>query len=160
MPCSDVTEELRIELDPQDRLRGYELIKRTCGRAVGERSLMAEAFVGQPAAELLAISAEDFAHDHDVADETEMFLRFKHLFALQAGLRVMLGHQSGSATDPLRVARVSCHDDLTFLEAEISVDVIAEEIKACGKCKGCGTFSAKLKAAAGAPGSGVGQHGE
>ena len=148
MPCSDVTEELRIELDPQDHLRGYELIKRTCGRAVGERTLMGEAFVGRPATEILALTAEDFAERYDVPDETEMFLRFKHLFAVQAGLRVILGLQSGGATDPLRVARVSCHDDLTFLEAEISVDVITEEIKSCGKCKGCGTFSAKIKAAA------------
>lgn len=146
MPCRDVTEILQVELDGEDCLASYQLAKRTCGRAVGEASLILEHLIGNPAREILNLGADEFAEAHPTADDTEEFLLLKHLFALQGGLRVLLGEEPGGIASPVRVARVACEDGRTILESEISVDVVTEQIRACGRCKGCGSIAAKLKA--------------
>ncbi|MCC6545561.1 hypothetical protein IT570_00210 [Candidatus Sumerlaeota bacterium] len=147
MPCTDVTELLRLRLDDGDRIVGYELIKRTCGRAVGERSLLAQEFVGADANEVAKLTADDFAETlPDMRDE-EFVLSLKHFFAVRAGARVLIGHMSGGANDPIRVAKVGYEGNEVILEAEVVIDVITEEIKACGKCKGCGALTAKKLAA-------------
>ncbi len=144
MPCDDVTESLRIVISEQDRLESYELIKRSCGRAVGERSLMEDAFQGKTVDELLDIDTDTFAEAHPTGDEVEMFLQLKHLFAVQAGLQALTGVNPAGPSEPVRVASVACEDSRVIIEAEISLDVITEKIEACGKCKGCGSIAAKL----------------
>lgn len=137
MPCSDVTEVLRLRVDDAERLAGYQFRKRTCGRAVGEESLLEALLAGLPAASILAYELDAFADENPTASDEEMFLQLKHLLAVQAGLRALLGHASAGASDPVRVARVATEDGGVLLEAELSVDVITEQIKACGRCKGC-----------------------
>jgi hypothetical protein len=137
MPCSDVTEVLRLRLDEQDRLAGYQLIKRSCGRAVGEQSLLAAQLDGRTAQELIALLAEDFADAHPTVSDEEMFLQLKHFFAVQAGLRTLLGLDPGGTGDPVRVAAISYEGGEVVLEAELVVDVLTDRIKSCGKCKGC-----------------------
>ena len=141
MPCSDITETMRLRLGPEDRLAGYQLIKRTCGRAVGEKSLMEEAFAGMLAGEILAITADDFADAHAVPDETEMFLQLKHLFAVQSGLRALLGIEAAGPDDAVSVGRVMFEGDEVVLECDLAIDVITEKIKACGRCNGCAALS-------------------
>ncbi len=148
MPCDDITESLRLVLDGQDRLADYELIKRTCGRAVGERDLLATRLTGTPARELLELDGGDFADSLGIADDTELFLHLKHFFAIQAGIRALLGEVAAGVSDPVRVARVYTEGDAVAIEAEISIDVLTDQIKSCGKCKGCGAFSAKALAKA------------
>ena len=139
MPCNDVTELLRVVLDAEDRLSSYELFKRTCGRAVGERSLLLDAWQGLYATELIALDGDSFADGLTVSDDAELVLTMKHFFAVQAGIRVLLGLESGGPLDPVRVAAVSgTVDGGLMLEAEIAVDVLAERIQACGRCSGCG----------------------
>jgi hypothetical protein len=138
MPCSDVTEVLRVELDAQDRLASYALIKKSCGRAVGERSLLAPKLVGLTANQLMDATV-DLVEPESIPDETEQFLALKHFFAVQAGLRVLLGLDAGGAFEPTRVARVWCEGESVWLEAELVVDVIVEKIEACGRCSGCAT---------------------
>ena len=153
MPCDDVTETLRLELDDADRLVGYQLIKRTCGRAVGERTLLAAEFVGMDAADVLELDAGEFAEASaatGISDE-ELFLRMKHFFAVQGGLRVLLGRDSGGLGEPVTVARISLTDQITTFDADIAVEVLTEQIKSCGKCKGCGSLAKKITAAAGTP---------
>jgi hypothetical protein len=140
MPCGDVTELLRVQIDGGDRITNYQLQKLTCGRGVGDYSLLAPVVFGRAAAELASMKGETFAEECPAPTDEEMFLRLKHFFALQSGLRVLLGLESGAASNPIKVARVACEDGNTVLEAEIEVDVITEQIKACGKCKGCGTL--------------------
>jgi hypothetical protein len=142
MPCDDVTELLRVVLDAEDSLLCYELIKRSCGRAVGERSLLLERWAGTPATALLGLDGDDFAESLEIADDTELVLHMKHFFAVQSGLRVLIGLESGGALDPVRVAAIGSTDSggLT-LEAEIAIDVITEKIQACGRCNGCGVKS-------------------
>ncbi len=138
MPCNDVTELLRLRLDEEDRLVGYALLKRTCGRAVGEQSLLEDEMRGRPAEDLLAQTADTFADAHPIGDDVEMFLHLKHFFALQAGLKAVLGLEGGGISDPVRIARVAYEDGEVILDAELVVDIITEQIKSCGRCKGCG----------------------
>jgi len=144
MPCADVTENLLLTLDAEDRLADYALTKRTCGRAVGERTLLADEVLHKTAAEVLAIDAEEFAATDTTLDDAEFVLRLKHLLALQGGLRALLGLAPGGVFDPVRVGRVAYGEDGSCtLDAELSVDVLTEQIKSCGKCRGCGTIKAK-----------------
>jgi hypothetical protein len=145
MPCDDVTELLELRADAQDRLLGYRLAKRTCGRAVGSESLIGEILAGMDAAAILAIDAEAFIEEQAPATDVEAFLLLKHLFAVQGALRVLTGEEPGGAGSPCAVACMAYDGDVLVLEAHLAVDVIAERIKACGACKGCGT---KRKAAA------------
>lgn len=140
MPCNDVTESLVLRLDLEDRLAGYQLRKKSCGRAVGQESLLADEFAGIAAAEILAMGAEDFAERRPFLNDTDAFLRLKHLFALQGGLRVLLGEESGGVNDPVTIAAVAGDEAGYILDAEISVEVLKEKIKSCGNCKGCGVL--------------------
>lgn len=143
MPCSDVTEYIKIRLDGEDRLAVYELIKKTCGRAVGERSLVAEWLEGLPADDILAISADDFADAHPMPSIEEEFLLLKHLFALQCTLKAVLGQEPGGATDEVSIASIGYDEGELHADAFIAVDVITEKIEACGRCKGCAAFAKK-----------------
>lgn len=143
MPCNDVTEILNLVIDENDRLEKYALIKRTCGRAVGEKSLLDEEFAGRPAEEILAIGADAFADAREGVDETELFLALKHLFAVQGGLKALLGLEPGGKDEAVRVAGVSYEGGRVRLDAEIVLDVITRQIEACGRCSGCGV-KAKL----------------
>lgn len=142
MPCDDVTEKIRVQIDQADALVGYRLIKRTCGRAVGEESLLAARFAGTAAQTLVALSDDDFAAGIPDCDEVEEFLHFKHFFALQSALRILLGVDSGSDGEVCRAAAITFEGGMCTIDAEISVDVVTERIKACGKCKGCGVRKA------------------
>lgn len=141
MPCDDVTEILHLRLDAEDRLTGYELSKRTCGRAVGEQSLLAGSLAGTPAATLLAIDPEDWVLARGLEDDAEVVLTLKHLFALQGGLRALLGLATAGPADPVRLVRVGADEAGTSAEIEVAVDVITEQIKSCGRCKGCGALA-------------------
>ncbi|MDX2176472.1 MAG: hypothetical protein SF028_08370 [Candidatus Sumerlaeia bacterium] len=141
MPCGDVTETIRLRLDGGDRLLDYRLSKRTCGRAVGEASLLAGALAGRGAAAILAIDVEDFAAEQAFGeDEVAVFLALKHLFALQAALRAATGLEPAGLHDACTVAVVAAEGEETIVEADISIDVVTERIKSCGNCKGCGAL--------------------
>lgn len=147
MPCSDVTEVVSLRLDAEDRLSGYDLNKRSCGRAVGESSLIADWAEGRPAAELAVADIDSFLDAHPTEDEAEELLYLKHFFALRAGIAVYLGEQSGSAADTCAVASLAYGPDGAEFTGYIRVDVLAEEIKSCGRCgKGCGKKRAAAKA--------------
>lgn len=148
MPCDDVTEVMEVVLDAGDHLHDYRLIKRSCGRAVGEERLILEEMQGLHADQLLSMEADEFADRTPGLDEVELFLRLKHLFALQGSLRALMGLEPASATSPVRAARVAYEEEHVLFEAEIVVDIITEKIESCGRCKGCGSIAKKLAAAA------------
>lgn len=139
MPCDDVTELLELRLDADDRLLGYRLAKRTCGRAVGEESLIAEPLAGAHASAIIAIDADAFIDEREPATDVEAFLLLKHLFAVQDALRVLAGEEPGGAAAPCAIASIAYDGDAMLLEAHLAVDAITQQIKACGACKGCGT---------------------
>ena len=147
MPCEDVTESLQLRLDQDDRLAGYRLLKRTCGRAVGEESLLAMVLAGMHAEELLAMQPEALFDRYEVTSDEEEFLALKHLLALQGAIAVLLGQADGGPNDAVRMAAVRYGEELE-LEVDIVVEVLTEKIKSCGKCSGCGVLRKKPPAVA------------
>lgn len=146
MPCSDVTEIIEVVVDGADRLKRYRLAKRTCGQGVGHESLLADWLTGQPANELLALAPETFLEAHGITDDLERFLTLKHLFALQAALRVLLGDAPGGPEDACAAAAVYADGDDLVLDGRIAVDIVTDQIRSCGGCKGCGTAKTKQSA--------------
>lgn len=145
MPCSDVTELIRIELDDDDRLEKYRFIKRTCGQGVGADSLILEFLEGRGADDIIAIDPDAFMDDHPVEEDVEAFLQLKHLIAVQGALEVLLGRTSGGPGELCAAAEIAYEDGHTTLDARISVDLVTEKIQSCGNCKGCGK-NKKVKA--------------
>ncbi len=144
MPCNDITETLFLRLDADERLAGYRLAKRTCGRAVGEESLLAAELAGRRAGEIVALGVDDFMPRLDLGDdEVRTFLSLKHFLAVQAGLRALLGIE-GVGTACV-VAAVVCEGGEVTLEADIPIDALTEEIRACGNCRGCGALRRMLR---------------
>ncbi len=143
MPCSDITEILRLTLDAEERLVSYGLSKRSCGRAVGAESLILEWVSGRGAGELLTASVDEFLDAHPCSDETEEFLYLKHFFALREGLNVLLGHEPGGAASPCAVESIGYGPEGTDLIAQLKIDAFTDQIKSCGRCgKGCGARKA------------------
>lgn len=144
MPCSDVTEVIRVVVDSDDRLKEYNFSKRTCGQGVGAATLLIDTLRGHTVEELLAYAPEDFAADHPVEHELEEFLGLKHLIAIQSTLEVLTGHASGGPHDTCAAAEIGCEDGDVVIEARIRVDLVTEKIKSCGNCKGCGKKQGKV----------------
>ena len=145
MPCSDVTEIIRVVVDADDRLKDYAFSKRTCGRGVGVASLLIEALRGQSVEALLGYDADRFLADHPAGDELEEFLGLKHLFAVQSALEVLTGREPCGPEAPCAAAEVSVDSEGdVVIEAVIRVDLVTEKIKSCGRCKGCGGSRTKV----------------
>jgi len=149
MPCEDITEVLHISLDHDDRMASYRLVKRTCGRAVGEESLLLDWTKGVAAAELLDADI-DAMFDHFLPDEEgEEFLLLKHLFALQQAVAAYLGLEESGPGAACAVASIAFGPDGAEIETQLRIDVLAEKIKGCGRCgTGCGRKNAREKIAA------------
>lgn len=139
MPCNDITEVIEVVLDIQDRLKEYTFRKRTCGQGVGMGGLLMGVIGGMPAEELLSITPDDFLETWPVEEPLEEFLGLKHLIAVQSALEVLLGRASGGPGEMCAAAEITCEGGDTVITARISVDLVADKIKSCGSCKGCGT---------------------
>ncbi len=146
MPCSDITEVLQIEIDAEDRLVTYSLLKQTCGGSLGKESLLLKWAGNRSVAEILETDFDRFRALFPTDDPVVEFVRLKHFVALQKGLAALLGTQSAQPTDACAV------DTITYLPdggvrmlAELKVDVLTDEIKACGGCGSCATGSIPTK---------------
>ena len=144
MPCTDITEVIRVVLDEDDRLKDYNYAKRTCGQAVGAASLLVDVLRGLSVQELLEYEGEQFIADHPIDDELEEFLGLKHFFAIQSALEVLTGRSSGGPDDPCAAAEIAYESGEVVIDAQIKVDVVTEKIKSCGNCKGCGKKKTKV----------------
>jgi hypothetical protein len=148
MPCNDVTEVLELTLDADDRLVDYAFAKRSCGQAVGAAGLLMDQIGGFSAEELVAMDAEDFLARFPIADELEEFLSLKHFFAVQGGIEVYLGRESGGPNDFFACSGIDYDGGAVRVHGRIGVDLVTEKIKSCGGCKGCGKSSRTPVAAA------------
>ena len=137
MPCNDVTEIIRIQLDRDERFKSYRLSKRTCGGAVGAASLIEDYFRGRTPDEIVQMTPEAFHAAWLAPTEIEEFLALKHFFAVQIALEVLTGRAPGGVKDPCIVAAVGYNGDEMYFEAEIPIDLPTEKIRACGLCKRC-----------------------
>ena len=139
MPCNDVTEILRLSLDPDDRVISYSLSKLSCGGAVPGRSLIRKWVKHQTVADILQLNPKQVIDDVKSEDPIEEYLHLKHLFAIQLALTTFLGGQAGRPDDACVINTISNSPDGTELLVELKVNVLTDKIKACGLCDTCGT---------------------
>jgi len=132
VPCGDQTEFLYLRLDESDRLAEYRLTKRSCGRPVGDPSLLVGRLRGKTYAQLRADGPAG-AREPASSDAAEDFLREKHFRAVLSGFAVLSGDESGRASDPIRVVRVYAEGGGVALEAELSVVLPAGRIDPCSR---------------------------
>ncbi|MBD3401276.1 hypothetical protein GF420_00140 [candidate division GN15 bacterium] len=137
MPCADVSENLKVILDHDDRVIYYALSKDSCSGAVGKPSLLKKWIKDRPAAEILAAGADDIHRFYPTRSNTWQFLYAKHLFAVQKALQAVLGETTGRPTDYCAIHSVTCTPDGVEILARMNIDLMTEDIKACGNC-GCG----------------------
>lgn len=138
MPCSDIRERIEIRLDIDDCLSFYQLNKNTCGADVGEASLLMEWVFGMQPAEIIGIRSGELAQSCSDPDDPLLFLSLKHLFALQAALRVYLGLDSGDPTASCTAASIACDFAGTVFTGILDAAKLLHDIEACGHCGSCG----------------------
>jgi len=139
MPCKDITDTLKILLDNDDRLVKYSLSKRTCGGAVGQKELIGDWLKGKTARELLGTGAADILDAVKPTEDVEEYLVLKHFFAVQIGVQIMLGLESGGKDDCCRVDTIHYGPKGMVLVAQLDVNGLTEQIKSCGGCTSCGS---------------------
>lgn len=147
MPCSDQTERLTLELDDQDRIRGFSVYKMTCRQPVGGSELL-PVVRDMPARSLLSAPAGDLIDPR--LDDVQAFMLTKQLVALQGAIAVLYGlpedglREDGLSEDGLpedgRPQAFDLHElqhdrDGTRLAGAIAINVIAERIASCGGCR-------------------------
>lgn len=135
-PCNNISDELKILFDNDERLVKYSLTKRSCGAAVGEKTLILDWIKGRSARDLLAMPIEMFAADHATDNDVEEYLLLKHFLGLQSGLRIMLGLESGGKDDYCTVDTIHYGPKGMVLVALLDVEGMTDQIKACGGCCG------------------------
>jgi hypothetical protein len=136
MPCSDITEVLRLELDAADRLRSYALNKRTCGAPIGDEALLLPQVAGADLEALLTLSFDEVLAGVAPGEE---FLVAKHLVALQEAAAVLLGRAPTHPEAACTTVSLAAEGEALAFEALVRVDALAHKIKACGNCKRCGS---------------------
>lgn len=134
MPCSDITDVLKIQFDPDGHFLRYTLRKQTCGGEVGRKALITPWLKGKTAEEILAASLADVLTAHKTTSEFREFLIIKHFLAVQAALAVMLGRQAGGPSHFCQIDTIEYDERGTTLSAQIRLDVMTKEIKACNAC--------------------------
>ena len=139
MPCNNIIEQIRINLDDRDRLTEYRFIKQTCGQGVGARSLLTEFLLGLSVDELLAIDSERLLAICQPEEEISRFLHLKHLFAIQGVLEVYTGRSNGASKSLCAVAEIGDDQGQVVIDADIDVGLVTDKIKACDGCTGCGS---------------------
>jgi len=137
VPCDDISELMSLELDANDMVSSYSLRKRTCGAEIGNASLLADLVVNRSIDGVLALTGDDIVEHYGPLGEAE-FLYFKHLVALQQTAKVYAGDASGGAQSSCAIDEI-CHSHKdTLIIAVIRIDLMTEQIRACGNCGSCG----------------------
>lgn len=139
MPCTDVSENLKLTLDYQDRVIYYHLAKDTCSGAVGKPSLLKKWIRNRPADEVLQATAETIHTFFPTRSKTWQFLYAKHLFAVQQALRALMGIDSARPEDYCAIHSIIHTPDGVEMYARLTIDSITDEIEACGGCASCGS---------------------
>jgi hypothetical protein len=145
MPCNDITDTLKILLSHDDRLLKYALRKKTCGGEVGRKALIGKWLKNRSADEIIATPIEEVLKAHPTRSDVREFMVVKHFLAVRTGLEIMLGRTSGGVKDYCKVARIEHGPDGMLLEADLSVQGMTDEIRACGNCANCGSSVSKTE---------------
>jgi hypothetical protein len=138
LPCNNIVEQIRVVLNDRDCLIDYQLVKQTCGRPVGQQSLLVDCLRGLSAEELLSLTDRQIQDTCRPADDLSLFLHLKHLFAIQGALQVYTGRSFGGKGSNCTVARINREEDQVVVDADIDVDLVTERIRTCGCCTNFG----------------------
>ncbi len=131
MPCDDITEQIRIVLDRNERLKSYRLFKKTCGDAIGGESRLLDRLKGLSIDDLLHLDMFTLHQPHADDDRIEKFLSLKHIFAVRATLVSFTGRGSAGIGDTCTIAGIDYDGDDTIIDAEINIGLITDQIEAC-----------------------------
>jgi hypothetical protein len=134
MPCDDVTEFVRLEIGSDDKLKSYRLLKKGCGIAIGDESLLLPQLAGYTIKELSAFQIDNIRHGNQT--EIEQYTSRKHFSAIKAVLDTITGKEPGGVGAGCTIAEISYDGDNMIVEAEISIGIVTEKIKSCGRCDG------------------------
>jgi hypothetical protein len=134
MPCGDITERIKIKLGDESRLISYNYYKKTCGGSVGPEEMIIDGLKGKPAEEIIYLSEIDLFKSYIFEDEIIEFLNLKHFFAVKSALKVFLGVTSGGIGETCTIAGVEYSNDETIVDADINIELITDQIKACAHC--------------------------
>lgn len=139
MPCNDITDQLKLSLDNNEKIIAYSLTKKVCGGEVGEKSLISDWLANKSTSEIVRTEIEQLLAEHTYRTDKREYLIIKHFLAIKAGLQILSGEKSGGVNDYCTVDSIEYSPEGIDLIAQISVNGISDEIKACGSCTGCGS---------------------
>lgn len=134
MPCTDITENIRVTLDNDNRIDTYRLSKKTCGGAIGVESLLLDYVGGQSVDEIIGDKELSFLQPNLAEDEIEQYLKLKHFHAIRSVLNVFVGISPGGRGDACTIAGIEYGEGYTVIDAEIKISLVADRIEPCDHC--------------------------
>ena len=125
MPCSDITEALELRIDYDDRLSGYALNKRSCGRTIGGETLL-PMILGVHVDQLVAQPIDEVVPEFERYGEVDQFLLMKQFGAICAALSVYRGDGAGGLGQYFVLHSLE-HDEVeTRLVGEVSIEAVVD----------------------------------
>lgn len=149
MPCQDQTEMLELMVNDKDQLQTFRLQKISCGKTVGEETLLPYV-QGKTIDEILQGTLQELVPDLEQQRHLEEFLLFKQFFSIRAALQVLVGQSSGQVNEPFVLEELTTDVVFTSVKGHIAVPLIHEEIRACGSCRSCQPMPPSLQTVANA----------
>ena len=134
MPCDDITEQIKITLDKEEKLLSYYLLKRACGKRIGSQVSIIAVLRRKNVDEIIAVDRETFIENGNIANDVDTFIKLKHLFAIQLALAVYRGAEPGGPNDICSIAEIGFDGENSIIDADIRIDLITSKIEACGPC--------------------------
>ena len=136
MPCSDITETIKIILDPNDRLVDYTFLKRACGGNIGQKSMLLPQLKDKTVEEIIKLSQADLIDKIKPEDKSEEFLIMKHLSVIQFCFEMHYGKKELDPKNIINIYSINYGEDGTVLEADVKLVLDINRIEPCGNC-GC-----------------------
>jgi hypothetical protein len=135
MPCSDVTEEIRVILDSDDRLKHYSLKKRTCGRSIGAPAVIEDEIRGLDMELILSGDDDMLLGEKAKARRARKFIALKHLYALRTALAAYKGLDMEFRGKACAIAGIEYGEGEVIIDADIKIEMITQNIVACRSCR-------------------------
>ncbi len=134
MPCDDITEQIRITLDKEERLLSYHLMKSACGKKIGNQVSIIGDLRRKNVDEIIAVDREAFIENENIGNDVDRFIKLKHLFAIQLALAVYRGAEPGGPNDICSISEIGFDGENSIIDADIRIGVTTSKIEACGFC--------------------------
>jgi hypothetical protein len=131
MPCGDITEIIKINLDNENRIASYSLNKVSCQFAVWEESLIIDWAKNRTIDEILNTSLDTFLESRSADSETDTFMLTKHFESVRQALEVLSGASQGSLSDRCVIESINHGPDGTEMTAYININMNTKNIISC-----------------------------